>query len=230
MSSQPARPAPPPFQANPPAIEFRGLDLRYGDRRLLHGFSATIRAGEHVALTGPSGSGKSSILLALLGFTPLARGAISVQGYAVDPQNIARIRGTVAYVPQQPTADIIASESVRDFFETLFGLRANRKLKPRPETLTATLTTLDLPPAILDQSPRVLSGGERQRVALAAALLLNRPLLILDEPSAALDAESCASILAAIRARPEMTVLSVSHDPAWLSACDRELRIQGARR
>lgn len=212
-----------------PAIEFQDVTIAHGGRRLFSNFSATVAPQERVVFSGSSGAGKSSLLLALLGFARIANGAITVQGHTTGPAKIKQIRAAIAYVPQEPVGAMVSGESdatVQDFFNAIFRLRVNRKHRPTLTALQAVLEELALPAHfVLKQSPGSLSGGEKQRIALAVALLLQRPLLLLDEPTAALDADSRAGVLAAIQKRPHVTVLSVSHDPVWIAACDREVPV-----
>ena len=216
------------------AIEFRSVSIQHGTRQLFANFNARIAPREQVVFSGPSGSGKSSLLLALLGFVPIqAGGEILVNGVMLSAATITKIRTTIAYVPQEPVGAAVTGEQdpcVQDFLDAVFRLRVNRGNTPTPGAIAAIFEELGLPGAATsEKSLRKLSGGEKQRVALATALLSGRSILVLDEPSAALDAASRDQVIAAIRARPELTVLRVSHDPEWVRACDREVGVTSNR-
>ena len=175
----------------------------------------TLAPGETVALVGPSGAGKSTLLHALLGFTRPTSGHIRVDGTDLHALSPAEWHAQIAWVPQHP--------------HLFAGTVADNVRLARPDATDAQVrTALDEAGAALDPLAPLgelgagLSAGQRQRVALARAFLADRPLLLLDEPTAALDGETEAAVLATIRrlAR-DRTVLLVTHRPALLSAADR---------
>ncbi|MFF0725079.1 thiol reductant ABC exporter subunit CydD [Streptomyces sp. NPDC004134] len=183
-----------------------------------------LRPGETVALTGPSGGGKSTLLAALLGLVPPASGRVLVGGRDLAELDLPSWHAQVAWVPQRPA---------------LFaGTIADNVRLPRPDATDADVARAlsdaaagDLDPAaVLGEGGAGLSAGQRQRVALARAFLADRPVVLLDEPTAALDGDTEAAVTAAIaRLARGRTVLLVAHRPALLEVADRVVRLGEGR-
>ncbi|MHA7263826.1 thiol reductant ABC exporter subunit CydC [Arthrobacter sp. TMN-37] len=228
------RPAPGGATAGRPgAGPIRSLALRdaavgYGSNApVVSGVSFTLEPGRWTALTGPSGSGKSTLLGAMLGFLPLSSGSLLVNGTAAAPGEPVLRR--IAWCPQE---------------SHLFNstLRANLQLArnggaPIPEAeLVRVLHAVGLGP-FLDQleeglDARVgaggarLSGGQRQRLAVARALLTDADVLLLDEPTAHLDAAGARALLDDLRrGLADKAVLLVTHDAREAALCEQEVRI-----
>lgn len=195
--------------------------LAFGDRILFSNLDLKVDQGQLVGITGESGCGKTSLLRAILGFVPLTSGTIEVCGLPLDAHHIHDIRRRTAYVPQelQPPAD-----TGRDLLRLTHDLEANRSFAAAP----SLLTSLALDPSLISLEASKLSGGQRQRILLAAALSLPKPLLLLDEPSSALDEESTQRVAHALisACRDERrAALVVSHDPVLLSFCDKTISL-----
>ncbi len=185
-----------------------------------------VEAGELVALTGASGSGKSTILNLLGALDTPDSGSIVVDGHRLDElRSPAAYRaGTVGFVFQShyllPT--LTASENVQ---MPMFGRRPRAEREARARELLGEVGLADRSGA----RPAVLSGGERQRVAIARALANEPRLLLADEPTGALDSATGAQVLAllsALQARRGMTTLLVTNDDAVAAHADRTLRLR----
>ena len=161
-----------------------------------------------MTLTGPSGSGKSTLLRCLLGFVPFT-GAISVDGISIDVRSIWDIRQKIAYVAQEPD---LGDDRVEATLRLPLNYRANRSLRWDPGEVDALCEVFLLSPGLLTKEMSTLSGGEKQRIALIAALLLHRPLLLLDEAGSALDGAAKQQVREYLVSRTDLTILSVSHD------------------
>ncbi|MEU4892251.1 thiol reductant ABC exporter subunit CydD [Streptomyces sp. NPDC044780] len=213
------------------ALTLDGLVVRHPGRTepSLARTSFEIRPGETVAVVGPSGAGKSTLLDAVLGFAAPDEGRVLIGGRdlaALDPESWRR---QIAWVPQRPYlfAGTIA-ENVRlarpdaDDEAVRTALRyadAYRFVSALPDGIETRLGEMGAG----------LSAGQRQRIALARAFLADRPVLLLDEPTANLDGETEASVVEAVRRLAEgRTVLLVVHRPALLPLADRVLRLPGA--
>ena len=204
-------------------IAVDGLAVRYPGRTVdaLAPTSLVVSPGETVALTGPSGGGKSSLLAAVLGFVTPAEGRVLVGGLDLTTLDLAEWHRRIAWVPQQPRlfAGTIA-ENVR-------------LARPEADDAAVAAALRDAAAGDLDPGRRLgeggagLSAGQRQRVALARAFLADRPILLLDEPTAALDGETEAAVVAAVRRLTEgRTVLLVTHREALLAAADRVFHVE----
>ncbi|MFD7897279.1 thiol reductant ABC exporter subunit CydD [Streptomyces sp. NPDC059743] len=211
-----------------PRLELDGVTVRHQGRTepSLDAASLTVEPGETVALVGPSGVGKSTLLQVVLGFTAPDEGRVRVDGrdlFSLDPD---RWRERIAWVPQQPYlfAGTIA-ENVRLARPDADDAAVRDALREAGayEFVTALPQGVHTP---LGEDGSGLSAGQRQRLALARAFLADRPLLLLDEPTAALDGETESGIVEAVRRLAlGRTVLLVVHRPALLAVADRVIAL-----
>ena len=195
------------------AIEIRNLSVRHDARWVLRGFGLRVAPGEKVTLTGPSGSGKSTVLKCVLGIVVPREGSIRVFGQAVDGSGVWETRRKIAYVAQEPE---IGAGTARQALERPFAYKANASLRGNLHRLPALMDRLHLPRVLLDKEVSTLSGGEKQRVALISAILLERPVVLLDEASSALDKANRRAVAEFFERSSDLTVLSVAHDTEWL--------------
>ncbi|MFI1533871.1 thiol reductant ABC exporter subunit CydD [Streptomyces anandii] len=212
------------------ALAFEGVSVRYPGRSTdaVTDVSLTVRPGETVALVGPSGAGKSTLLNVLLGFVPLTGGRVRIGGVDLTEADPGQWRSHVAWVPQRPHlyAGTIA-ENVRLARPDADAAAVRRALKDAGalEFVDALPDGLD---TVLGEDGGGLSAGQRQRLALARAFLADRPVLLLDEPTAALDGATEAEVVEAVRRLAVgRTVLLVVHRPALLGVADRVVRLEG---
>ncbi len=210
------------------ALAFQSVTVRYPGRisDAVTDVSFTVAPGETVALVGPSGSGKSTLLSAALGFVRPDAGRVSVGGADLTGLGLAEWHCRVAWVPQRPHlyAGTIA-ENVRLARPDADDAAVRRALRD-----AGALDFVDALPhgagTVLGEDGAGLSAGQRQRLALARAFLADRPVLLLDEPTAALDGATEAEVVAAVRRLTEgRTVLLVVHRPALLAVADRVVRL-----
>ncbi|MFE0001859.1 thiol reductant ABC exporter subunit CydD [[Kitasatospora] papulosa] len=210
-------------------LELDGVTVRHRGRTepSLDAASLVVEPGETVALTGPSGVGKSTLLSVVLGFTVPDQGRVRVGGTDLSALSQERWREQIAWVPQRP--------------HLFAGTIADNVRLARPEADDAAVMSAlreagaydfvaelrDGAGTPLGEDGAGLSAGQRQRLALARAFLADRPLLLLDEPTASLDGETEAGIVDAVRRLAEgRTVLLVVHRPALLSVADRVVALE----
>ncbi|MGK5695017.1 thiol reductant ABC exporter subunit CydD [Streptomyces sp. URMC 128] len=210
------------------ALAFEGVTVRYPGRSsdAVSDVSFTVEPGETVALVGPSGAGKSTLVNVLLGFVPPAEGRVRVGGADLADVDLEQWRSRIAWVPQRPHlyAGTIAEnvrlarpdaddDAVRGALRDAGALEFVEALPEGADT-------------VLGEDGAGLSAGQRQRLALARAFLADRPVLLLDEPTAALDGATEAEVVAAVRRLAAgRTVLLVVHRPALLEVADRVVRL-----
>ncbi|MCS0635156.1 thiol reductant ABC exporter subunit CydD [Streptomyces sp. LP05-1] len=218
----------------PVRIELDRVTVRHPGRTepALDAASLVVEPGETVALTGPSGAGKSTLLDVVLGFTAPAPdgGRVRIGGTDLAELDVERWREHIAWVPQRPYlfAGTIA-ENVRLARPGADDSAVVAALRDAGADFVAALP--DGTATVLGEDGTGLSAGQRQRLALARAFLADRPVLLLDEPTAALDGETEAAVVTAVRRLAAgRTVLLVVHRPALLPLADRvvELRSSGA--
>ncbi len=203
-------------------LELQSLTVSLAGRTILHDISLRLEEGDKVVLQGPSGSGKSSLLKAILGLLPVASGRILYRGSEIGPENIKTFRRHVAYVAQEP---VLGGNTAQDALLLPFTFRHRRQSPPSDRQIEEILDELGLPNSLLGQAATSLSGGEKQRLALARAILLEVRLFLLDEITSALDPESQERIVSTLANR-ELTVLAVTHGGAFDRDFGRFLKIK----
>ena len=183
------------------------LVKRYGRRIAVRGVSFAIEEGEVIGLLGPNGSGKSTILRVLAGYLPPSAGSVHIAGVDVAADLLAA-RARVGYVPED--APLYDGMRVREFLHFMAAIKGIARRAARGAAVSAA-EQLDLSP-VLGEPIRKLSRGYRQRVAIAQALINDPPVLILDEPTNALDAYQVIAVRALVRSLAgRRTVLVASH-------------------
>ena len=200
---------------------------------VMQGASLNVAPGECVALTGASGAGKSTLMRMIYGNYLAQAGRIVVGGVDVAkaaPRDILALRRNVLgyvsqflrVVPRVPTRDVVA--------EPLLAVgTAQEEAVTRAEAL---LDRLNVPPALWDLSPTTFSGGEQQRVNIARGFVYPYPALLLDEPTASLDAHNRQTVLALIEEAKARgcAIVGIFHDEAARTrVCDREVDVSAFR-
>lgn len=206
-------------------IALENIKLQVHQKTLLDDVNLQLNKGEKLIVRGASGSGKSSLLKCIVGALPYTEGTVQVGGLKLSPTTVAVIRARIAFIGQEP---VLGAERVRDALLLPFTFKAHRGNMPTQEGIVQLLDRLHLSPNILEQSCKRVSGGEKQRIAIARALLLGKTIFLADEVTSALDPESRAAVMHQLF-RPEITLLSVSHDTEWINACGRMVEIQGTK-
>src|SRR5215471_14806826 len=183
------------------------LEKRYGPRFAVRGVSFVIEEGEVIGMLGPNGSGKSTILRVLAGYLPSSGGTAHIAGIDVAANSLAA-RMQVGYVPED--APLYDGMRVGEFLRFMAAIKGVSR-RAEESSVSAAVERLELGPA-LGMPIGKLSRGYRQRVAIAQALVNDPPLLILDEPTNALDAYQVIAVRALIRSLAgRRTVLVASH-------------------
>jgi ABC-2 type transport system ATP-binding protein len=197
-----------PTSVHPPLLELTAVHKRYGKTEALRGLHLCVHRGEVLALLGPNGAGKTTAVRALLGLTPADSGQIRVFG-ATPGAYAARLgQGVMLQVGALPDQLTVGEQ-----------LRLAASYYATPAALSTLVEDCELE-GLLDRRYGLLSGGQKRRAQFALALIGNPRLLILDEPTAALDLSSRQSFWAAIKGRVAagMGVLLTTHDLAEAEA------------
>ena len=172
------------------SLQAHNLGVAFDGNDVFRDVSITIQPGQRIALVGPSGSGKSLLLKSLAMLHRVSEGHVEWQGDRVAGKRVPEFRSEVMYVPQRaPEVD----GTVEEFLEVPFSFSANAgKLFDRDAAMK-NLKLLGREDDFLQKPQRDLSGGERQIAALVRALLLEPKVLLLDEPTSAMDGETAGS-------------------------------------
>ncbi len=227
-----ASPSPTPNPAFPPTIRFERVSYTYpgGDHPAVYALSLTLRPGEKVALVGPSGAGKSTLTALILRFIAPQSGTIFVNDEPLHHFAPQSWRRQIAWVPQRPYifhGTIAENLRLARPDATEEELRAAARMAHLDELIEQLPRGYDTP---VGERGLTLSGGEAQRLALARAFLKDAPIVILDEPTAALDTVTEAKVQAAMaRLFEGRTVIIIAHRLETVEQVDRILVMDRGR-
>jgi iron complex transport system ATP-binding protein len=199
-------------------ISIKSISVSRGTAKVIKDVSAEFKAGTITAIIGPYGCGKSSLLAAIAGDLPLTSGAISLNEKDLQSYQIADLAKLRSVVLQQPAFNLA--------FTVQEVLAMARTAGSTLESETAAIIKLAIS-ELADRKVTQLSGGERQRVAIALAIAVDAPVLLLDEPLAAQDVESTERIIDLLKAEAEAgkTIILVAHVPeSELNWCDQIIK------
>jgi len=206
-------------------IGFEGVNFCYPSRPqtpALQDFTLHIKAGETVALVGPSGAGKTTVFQMLMRFYEAETGQITLDGVALNDLNREEMRRTMALVPQEP---VIFATSARENIRFGRPEASDLEVEAAAKAAAAHDFLMKLPEgydSYVGERGVMLSGGQKQRIAIARAVLRDAPILLLDEATSALDAESERAVQQAVdELSQNRTTLIIAHRLATVKKADR---------
>ena len=212
------------------AIEFKVVRLTYPGttREAIKGVTLSVRPGEHVALVGLSGSGKSSMVNLVPRFWSVTSGAVTVDGVNVEDCTLTSLRNHIAVVSQNV---ILFDTTIRENIAYGMPEVSEAAIEKAVEAAALTEVVAALPKGLdtpVGEAGGLLSGGQKQRISIARALLKDAPILILDEATSALDSESENQIKEALETLMQgRTCLTVAHRLSTIDRADRIVVMQG---
>lgn len=208
-----------------PMIEFKNISIAFAEKIIFQNFNLKINNLERIGLKGKSGLGKSTLINLIMGIKQADSGTIIIDGYEIKPSNIKQIREKIAWLPQNISS--IGTGNISIIFKKIFSFAQNKHLNMPDLSAECEKLGLNINPetSIFED----LSGGERQKLGLIICKWLNRDIILLDEPSSALDEDSIALAADYIFDMPQSTIISISHDNRWLKFCSRIIDIENAR-
>lgn len=212
-------------------VELDHVSYRYGgDKNVLEDVSLTARVGEMIALVGATGAGKTTLAYTLAGFIRPDSGVVRFDGHDLADLDAAWIRRQVSFVFQEPA---IFDDSVTNNLKVANLQATPEQIEHAARTAGALSFVEDLPQGFstrLGRSGNTLSVGQKQRLAIARGLVSNAPVLVLDEPTAALDPETEAALVTALQAERERRVLVViAHRLSTIRTADRIVFVDDGR-
>ena len=196
-------------------VQAEHIFLRYGEQAIFEDFSFEAPPHRHTCVHGPSGAGKSTLLKMIQGYILPDQGALWVMGHRLAPERIQALRRRMAWVPQEVNLPVERGAELLEWMGQ----------KDRRPAVEDWLHRLGLAPRLLDQAFAKVSGGQKQRIIIAVGLSLERELLLLDEPTAALDEAAIDHLLEALAAVSTQTVVSVSHHARWIGQADHQISL-----
>jgi ATP-binding cassette subfamily B protein len=213
-------------------VGFDAVSFRYRPDHpaVLDNFTLTLRPGETTALVGRIGSGKSTVARLLARFYDADAGAIRIDGTDIRDVTLTSLRANVGIVMDEP---FLFSASIRDNIAYGRPTASEEEVQSAARAARCEAFILAMPDGydtVVGERGYTLSGGQRQRIALARALLLNPPVLVLDDATSAIDAETEAAIHAALRGLiRERTTLVIAHRLSTIALADRVVVLDEGR-
>lgn len=205
-------------------LDVEGIEVTFGDQRVLHSVNLSVDPGRTLGLVGESGSGKSTLAKAVVGLVRPSAGKVTLLGQDVTHgrrswQNLR----SVQMIPQDPYASLDPRQTIGDTLAEAIDPRHGRFTRHRVR-VEELLDQVALPASAAQRYPHEFSGGQRQRVAVARAVAVEPALIIADEVTSALDTSVQAEVLAVLRdlrTQLNLTMLFISHDLAVVrQVCD----------
>ena len=196
-------------------IEFKNISILFDEKFVFKNYSAQIETNQHVCFAGASGSGKSTILKVIQAYVIPTKGEVYVNKMLLNSENVDAIRSFLAYIPQNINLPV---DNCLDLVKML-------GVEKKKELILSYFNNLGLEPVFFTRKFDQMSGGQKQRLIIAVCFSLERQIILLDEPTASLDAESAELVMALIKFMKNRTIVSASHNPIWIDSADKIINL-----
>lgn len=207
-------------------LDVQHISISYGTKEVLRDFSLHLGDGELMCVTGESGSGKTSLLNAIMGFVDFS-GDILFNGTRIDEHSINEFRRHTSYIPQELNLPV---ETVEEMVKLPFSFHSNHHIHFDKSRLTEYWKVLGLESELLEKKVTEISGGQRQRIMVSVAGMLEKSLILVDEPTSALDFKSAESVLDffhMLKQKNGTSILAISHHEKFAAGCDVVQELKG---
>ena len=201
------------------------ISIHFGDEHVLDHFSCHVKRGDFACITGKSGCGKTSLLKAFIGLTPLVGGTIRVGEHILNEQTCNIVRTKTMYLPQELS---FPNDTIEELVGQTLKIGRLKNVLMYTSRLCNNLHKLGLEKELLSKHMAEISGGQRQRMMLAVLALLDKDIWLLDEPTAALDETSRNYVIDFLREQQQQgkTIVAVSHDMYFVSHCTNVINLE----
>ncbi len=197
-------------------IKCKNISLKFGDKNIFEDFSFEVNSSEFVTLKGESGKGKSSLLKILQGYVSFINGSIEINGDILEQSTISKIRNSIIWIPQNVNLPVQNGMQLVD----LLGLKDNINI------IESLLNQLDIDIKMLSDDFQKISGGQKQRIIIAICLSIEKPIVLMDEPTSSLDEASIQLLLKTVKGLKNKTILSASHNNTWIKSSNRVIELK----
>ena len=192
-------------------IRLENVSYTIDGQEIIRNLNLSLKSGEKAVLAWPSGTGKTTLLKLIFGFTIPTTGSIFIDNLLLNHSNVKHFRKQISYADQVAN---LPKGVVQNSINEIFSFPANAHIKDYKSIINKLLLEVKLTPEILNKNTEELSGGERQRLTFILCRVLNRPIWLLDEITSGLDADNKSDIVRMV-AEASQTVLISSHDTIW---------------
>ncbi|MBX3043949.1 MAG: ATP-binding cassette domain-containing protein [Candidatus Kapabacteria bacterium] len=206
-----------------PLIEFVNINKKFGDRTIYNPpLNFAINSGDKFGISGNSGAGKSTALNLIMGFVEPDEGEIYIDNNPNNPAIINNFRKKCFWIPQ--SFNFLKGIKVIEAIEKPFNFEINKSIKPDQNKILEFMEKVKLNSKLLESDINELSGGERQRICTVIAMLLDRDIIILDEPTSNLDMEISDGIIDMFFGSGKTIIIS-THDKSIYDKCNIVIRL-----
>lgn len=192
-------------------IQFEEITLSYPTGNVFSNLSFFVEEGSHVCISGPSGSGKSSVLKIIQGYILPDKGNVKINGTSLNKNSVKEVRSIMTYVPQNINLPVSNGEELLN----LVGSGNKKEMTGR------FIQMLGLEKEMVRRPFDEMSGGQKQRIVISVCLSLDRDIILLDEPTSLLDEESIQNLIRVINEFGGKTIVSASHNQMWIESVDK---------
>ncbi len=196
-------------------IQCQNISLAFKEKVLFEDFNFQVNENEFVTISGESGRGKSTLLKMLQGYVSPDKGMVMILGATLNEKNITDIRQFITWIPQNINLPVNSGKELAELMD----------ISDKEDEIHQYLHMLGLDAGYYDQDFQKISGGQKQRIIVAICLSMNKPIILMDEPTASLDESSIRKLLKTIQSLKGKTIISASHNSTWLSNSDRVIEL-----